>query len=85
MNRAGGYVWSSPCEYIKLRDDVYVMNWVEERWEGIMGCVAMNLRLMHDCGFSFGVSADGESVHLEIMGALARNAGYADLSGIYDL
>jgi len=85
MNRAGGYVWSSPCEYIKLRDDVYVMNWVEERWEGIMGCVAMNLRLMHDCGFSFGMSTDGESVHLEIMGALARNAGSVDLSGVYDI
>ena len=85
MNRAGGYVWSSPCEYIKLRDDVYVMNWVEERWEGIMGCVGMNLRLMHDCGFSFGMSADGVSVHLGIMGALARNAGSVDLSGVYDL
>ena len=85
MNRAGGYVWSSPCEYIKLRDDVYVMNWVEERWEGIMGCVAMNLRLMHDCGFSFGMSADGVSVHMEVMGALARNAGSVDLRGIYDL
>ena len=85
MNRAGGYVWSSPCEYIKLRDDVYVMNWVEERWEGIMGCVAMNLRLMHDCGFGFGMSADGVSVHLELIGALARNAGSVDLRGVYDL
>ncbi len=85
MNRAGGYVWSSPCEYIKLRDDVYVMNWVEERWEGIMGCVGINLRLMHDCGFSFGMSADGVSVHLGIMGALARNAGSVDLSGVYDI
>ncbi len=85
MNRAGGYVWSSPCEYIKLRDDVYVMNWVEERWEGIMGCAAMNLRLMHDCGFTFGMSADGVSVHLEVLGALARNAGSVDLSGVYEL
>ncbi len=84
-NRAGGFVWSSPCEYIKLRDDVYIMNWVEERWEGVMGCAAMNLRLMHDCGFSFGVSIDGTSIHLDILGALARNAGYADLDGIYDL
>ena len=45
----------------------------------------MNLRLMHDCGFSFGMSADGVSVHLGIMGALARNAGSVDLSGVYDL
>jgi len=85
MNRAGGYVWSSPCEYIKLRDEVYVMAWVEERWEGLLGCAAMNLKLMHDCGFTFGMSVEGHSIHLGIMGALARNAGTADLSGIYDL
>ncbi len=85
MNRAGGYVWSSPCEYIKLRDDVYVLNWVEERWEGIMGTAAINLRLMRDCGFSFGVGADGKSVHLDILGAIARNAGSVDLRGVYDL
>ncbi len=85
MNRAGGYVWSSPCEYIKLRKDVYVMNWVEQKWEGIMGCAAMNLRLMHDCGFTFGVGMGGDCVMIEVMGALARPAGSVDLSGVYEL
>lgn len=83
--RAGGFVWSSPCWYIKLRDNVYIMNWVEEKWEGIMGCAAMNLKMMHDCGFSFGVVPDGEFVVLDKMGALARDAGHYDLSGIYPL
>lgn len=83
--RAGGFVWSSPCWYIKLRDNVYIMNWVEEKWEGIMGCAAMNLKIMHDCGFSFGVVPDGEFVVLDTMGALCRDAGHYDMSGIFPL
>ena len=83
--RAGGPVWSSPCEYIKLRDDVYIVNWVEHKWEGLMGCAAMNLRIMHDCGFTFGVMHDGENIFLDEMGAASRSAGKVDLSGIYEL
>ena len=84
-NRAGGPVWSSPCEYIKLRDDVYIMNWIEHKWEGLMGCACMNLRIMHDCGFTFGVSHDGKNIFLDKMGAMCRSAGRIDLSGIYPL
>ena len=83
--RAGGPVWSSPCEYIKLRDDVYIVNWVEHQWEGLMGCAAMNLRIMHDCGFTFGVMHDGQNIFLDEMGAASRSAGQVDLSGIYEL
>ena len=84
-NRAGGPVWSSPCEYIKLRDDVYIMNWIEHKWEGLMGCACMNLRIMHDCGFTFGMSHDGKAIYLDKLGALCRCAGRLDLSGIYPL
>ncbi len=84
-NRAGGFVWSSPCTYIKLRDDVYIMTWVEEKWAGTMGCIAMNLRLMHDCGFNLHVAHDGSSVGFDQMGALAREAGRCDLSEYFTL
>lgn len=84
-NRAGGPVWSSPCEYIKLRDDVYIMNWIEHKWEGMMGCACMNLRIMHDCGFTFGISHDGKSIFFDKLSALCRCAGRLDLSGIYPL
>ena len=84
-NRAGGPVWSSPCEYIKLRDDVFIMNWIEHKWEGLMGCACMNLRIMHDCGFTFGVSHDGKNIFLDKLGAMCRSAGCVDLSGIYPL
>lgn len=84
-NRAGGFVWSSPCTYIKLRDDVYIVTWVEEKWAGTMGCVAMNLRLMHDCGFNLHIEHDGSSIGFDQMGALAREAGRCDLSGYFTL
>jgi len=84
-NRAGGPVWSSPCEYIKLRDDVYIMNWVESKWEGLMGFLCRNLKTGRDCGFDFGVSHDGKNIFLDKMGALSRSAGRIDLSGIFPL
>jgi len=84
-NRAGGPVWSSPCEYIKLRDGVYILNWIESKWEGLMGCLCRNFKLMADCGFDFGVSHDGENIFLDMMGAVSRCAGFIDLSGIYPL
>lgn len=84
-NRAGGPAWSSPCEYIKLRDDVYIMNWVEHKWEGLMGCICMNLRIMHDCGFTFGAAHDSKSIFFDNLGAISRSAGRVDLSGIYPL
>jgi hypothetical protein len=84
-NRSGGPVWSSPCEYIKLRDDVYIMNWVEHKWEGLMGCMCMNLRIAHECGFVFGAAHDGKSIFFDSMGSISRCAGRLDLSGIYPL
>ena len=84
-NRAGGFVWSSPCEYIKLRDDVFVMNWVEQKWSGHMDTLFRNLRTGRDCGFAYGLSYDGKEIHLDKMGSFSRSAGYIDLSGVYSL
>lgn len=84
-NRAGGFVWSSPCTYIKLREDVFIMTWVEEKWAGTLGSAAMNLRLMHDCGFILHIEHDGGSIGFDQMSALARDAGRCDLSGVYEL
>ena len=84
-NRAGGAVWSSPCEYIKLRDDVYAMVWVEQKWSGHMDAVFRNLRTTRACGFAYGVSYDGKAIYMDKMGAVSRPAGSVDLSGIYSL
>jgi len=84
-HRSGGPAWSSPCEYIKLRDNVYIMNWVENKWEGLMGCICMNNRIAHDCGFVFGASHDGKSIFFDNLSAISRSAGFVDLAGIYPL
>lgn len=83
--RAGGFVWSSPCTYIKLRDDVYIMTWVEEKWSGSFSSAAMNLRIMHDCGFTLGLTHDASKLLFHTLSAFARDAGKADMSGIYTL
>jgi len=84
-NRSGSFAWSSPCTYIKLRDDVYIMTWIEEKWAGTMGSVAMNLRLMHDCGYIIHAAHDGSNVAFDQMSALARDAGKCDMTGIFGL
>ncbi len=81
--QAGGFVWSSPCTYIKLRDEVYIMTWVEEKWAGGLSSAAMNLRIMHDCGFNLALSHDGLNLKFTMLSAFARDAGRCDLSGIY--
>lgn len=84
-NRAGGYVWSSPCEYLKFRDDLYAMIWVEQKWSGGFCALFRNLRTERECGFGYGLSHDAKSIGMHKMGAISRSAGYIDLSGIYPL
>ena len=83
--RAGGFVWSSPCDIIKIRDNVYILNWIEQKWEGLMGYVCRNFKTMRDSGFSFGFFHDGSAVYFEKMGSVSRTAGQVDLSGVYPL
>jgi hypothetical protein len=78
---AGGLQWSSPCQYVKLRDDLYLFSWVEEACNGHQGTIVYNRRTMHDCGFGYGVGKDG--LHLNAIGAHARNAGYFDVKKYY--
>ena len=82
-NHAGGAVWSSPCEYLKIRQDVFAMSWVEQKWSGHMDTIFRNLRTGRDAGFAYGLSYDGTTIYMDKMGAISRSAGYIDLSGIY--
>ena len=76
-NGALGMQWSSPSQYVKLRDGIYLFSWVEEACNGGQGTIVINTRTMHDCGFSF--SGGRRGLNLGTMGAQARNAGYYDL------
>ena len=73
---AGGWMWSSPCLYVKLRDDAYLMSWTEDDCNGNQGTFVFNPRIMHDGGFFFGVGDHSPDtipdIHLTPMGAYAR-------------
>lgn len=78
---AGGLEWSSPANYVKLRNDCYLFTWIEEACNGSQGTIVFNNRTMHDCGFTYHVGPEG--LRLTTIGAFARNAGYFDVKKYY--
>ncbi len=73
----GGLEWSSPANYVALRDDCYLFTWIEEACNGHQGTIVFNTRTMHDVGFGFHVGEDG--ITINSIGALARKAGEFDI------
>ena len=82
-NDVPGMMWSSPCKYVKLRDELYLFTWIEEACNGSQGTIVFNKKTMHDCGCFYGVNEIGHTppsgLTLGTFGALARNAGYYDV------
>ncbi len=84
---AGGWMWSSPCLYVKLRKDAYLMSWTEDTCNGNQGTFIVNPWIMHDGGFFFGIgnNPDGNSdVHLTSLGAFARPLHGFDIMKYFD-
>jgi len=72
---AGATVMGSfPCKYIKIRDGVYMMTWVEMRSQGIQGILLFNTKTMHDCGTCHGMTHD-QTFEFNTFGAEARSGG----------
>ena len=78
---AGGLEWSGPAQYVKLRDDLYLFNWLEEACNGTLGILVINLRTMHDCGIGYHCGKEG--LNLSSIGARARNAGQFDIKRFF--
>ena len=74
---AGGPMWSSPCLYVKLREDAYLMSWTEDGNNGSQGILIYNPNLMHDVGFFYQFETD--YVKLHSFGAYARKIGELDI------
>ncbi|MDR3310144.1 MAG: molybdenum cofactor biosynthesis F family protein [Oscillospiraceae bacterium] len=81
-DNSGGASWSSPCFFVKLRDDAYLFEWVEENCNGSQGLVCFNPQIMHDGGFFFGAGHAGLS--LNITGAYARKLGEFDVNKYFE-
>ena len=82
-DNSGGATWSSPCFFIKLREDAYIFQWVEENCNGSQGLVCFNPRMLRDCGFFFGVG-EHNGLGLNVTGAYARNIGSFDIMKYFD-
>ncbi|MDR0839150.1 MAG: hypothetical protein LBN99_05850 [Oscillospiraceae bacterium] len=81
-DNSGGATWSSPCFYIKLRDDAYIFQWVEENCNGSQGIMCFNPQIMHDGGFFFNVGHNG--LMLNVTGAYARSLGTFNVKPYFD-
>lgn len=81
-NNSGGATWSSPCFFVKLREDAYLFQWVEENCNGSQGLVVFNPSIQHDGGFFFGVGHTG--LRLSITGAYARDLGRFNIMPYFD-
>jgi hypothetical protein len=56
----GGMLLSSPTNYVKINDHIYIYSWVETEGAGIQGFALMNLFDMHDVGCFFGINGSGK-------------------------
>jgi hypothetical protein len=85
-NNTGGWMWSSPCLYVKLRDDAYLMSWTEDGCNGNQGTFVFNPWIMHDAGFFFGVgdTEERDDVHLTPLGAFGRPLHGFDIMKYFD-
>ncbi|NLV50455.1 MAG: hypothetical protein GXY20_07170 [Clostridiales bacterium] len=86
QKNTGGFMWSSPCLYVKLREDAYLMSWTEDACNGNQGTFILNPWIMHDGGFFFGIGdTDGQpDVHLNPLGAYARPLAGYDLMRFFE-
>ena len=74
---AGGMEWSGPAAYVKIRDQLYYMYWLEEACNGTLGTIVINLRTLHDSGIGYHCGAEGLS--MSAVGAHMRHAGRFDI------
>lgn len=80
---AGGMEWSGPAQYVKIRDGLYMMSWLEEACNGTLGVILINMRTVHDAGIGYHAGPDGLSMGR--IGAHARYAGRFDVSRFYQV
>jgi hypothetical protein len=80
---AGGLEWSGPADYVKIRDGLYFMYWLEEACNGTLGTICINMKTMHDAGIGYHCGAEGLS--MSAVGAHARHAGRFDINRFYQV
>jgi MoaF N-terminal domain/MoaF C-terminal domain len=80
---AGGLEWSGPAAYVKIREGLYFLYWLEEACNGTLGTILVNLRTMRDVGVGYHCGAEGLS--MSAVGAHERLAGRFDITRFYQV
>ena len=44
------------CDYVKIRDDAYIMTWIETYGQGVQGCALIDMNTLFDVGSFFGIN-----------------------------
>ena len=63
------------CDYVKIRENFYIMSWVEQSHIGTEMCTLINLNTLHDVAATFGISLENrlESYTLGAVGKWIMN------------
>ena len=80
---AGGLEWSGPAAYVKIRDGLYFMYWLEEACNGTLGTILVNLHTMRDVGIGYNCGDNG--LNMNALGAHERLAGQFDVKRFYQV
>jgi MoaF N-terminal domain/MoaF C-terminal domain len=80
---AGGLEWSGPASYVKIRNGLYFMYWLEEACNGTLGTILVNLHTMRDVGIGYNCGEHG--LNMSAMGAHERLAGQLDVRRFYQV
>jgi MoaF N-terminal domain/MoaF C-terminal domain len=80
---AGGLEWSGPASYVKIRDGLYFMYWLEEACNGTLGTILVNLHTMRDVGIGYNCGTNG--LNMNALGAHERLAGRFDIRRFYQV
>ncbi|HVB86272.1 MAG TPA: MoaF N-terminal domain-containing protein [Candidatus Dormibacteraeota bacterium] len=78
---SGGLEWSGPAGYVKIRDGLYFMYWLEEACNGTLGTILVNLKAMRDVGIGYVCGARG--LNMGAIGAHERLVGRLDVVPFY--
>ncbi|MGH9716557.1 MAG: MoaF N-terminal domain-containing protein [Candidatus Acidiferrales bacterium] len=80
---AGGLEWSGPANYVKIRDGLYFMYWLEEACNGTLGTILVNLHTMRDVGIGYVCGENG--LNMNALGAHERLSGQLNLKRFYQV
>lgn len=79
----GGLEWSGPGDFVKIRDGIYFMYWLEEACNGTLGTVLLNMNIMHDAGIGYNCGSRG--LNMSTIGAIVRHAGKFEVDKYFQI